>query len=89
LILQDANEAEIKVQVCIFAFDLIYLNGTSLVKEPLIKRREILHEHFQVVEGQFLFATSVDTDSMEVVQEFLEESIKGNCRICEIQLVWK
>ena len=24
---KDANEAEIKVQVCVFAFDLLYLNG--------------------------------------------------------------
>jgi len=76
--LQDANEAEIKVQVCIFAFDLIYLNGESLIKEPLVKRRELLREHFQEVTGEFVFATSLDTDSMEEVQEFLEESIKGS-----------
>ncbi|CAL8122524.1 unnamed protein product [Orchesella dallaii] len=76
---KDADEAEIKVQVCIFAFDLIYLNGESLIKKPLIERRELLREHFQAVTGEFVFATSVDTDSMEEVQEFLEESVKGNC----------
>ena len=27
LIIQDANISEIKVQVCVFAFDLLYLNG--------------------------------------------------------------
>jgi DNA ligase-1 len=75
---QDASEAEIKVQVCVFAFDLIYLNGQSLVKEPLFKRRELLREHFQVVEGEFLFATSLDTDNLEEVEVFLEESIKGS-----------
>ncbi|ODN05333.1 DNA ligase 1 [Orchesella cincta] len=76
---KDADEAEIKVQVCIFAFDLIYLNGESLIKKPLIERRELLREHFQAVTGEFVFATSLDTDSMEEVQEFLEESVKGNC----------
>lgn len=65
------------MQVCLFAFDLIYLNGRSLIKEPLIKRRDLLREHFQPVEGEFVFANSVDTDSMEEVQEFLEESVKG------------
>ena len=67
------------MQVNIMAFDLIYLNGKSLVKEPLIKRRELLRENFKVVPGQFQFAQSLDTDSMEEVQEFLEESIKNNC----------
>jgi DNA ligase-1 len=73
---KDANEADIKVQVCIFAFDLIYLNGESLIKEPLFKRRELLREHFQEVKGEFMFATSLDTKLMDEVQEFLEESIK-------------
>ncbi|XP_014294490.1 DNA ligase 1 [Halyomorpha halys] len=76
---KDANESEIKVQVCVFMFDLLYLNGESLVKEPLMKRRELLRENFLEVEGQWSFATSLDTSAMEEVQEFLEESVKGNC----------
>ncbi|CAH1403944.1 unnamed protein product [Nezara viridula] len=76
---KDANESEIKVQVCVFMFDLLYLNGESLVKETLLKRRELLRENFVEVEGQWAFATSLDTSAMEEVQEFLEESVKGNC----------
>ncbi|XP_069689181.1 DNA ligase 1 isoform X2 [Periplaneta americana] len=76
---KDANEAEIKVQVCVFMFDLLYLNGKALVREPLIKRRSLLLEHFREVEGQFKFATRIDTSTMEEVQDFLEESVKGNC----------
>ncbi len=52
-----------------------------MVKEPLSKRRELLKEHFHEVKGQFLFATSLDTNSMEEVQEFLEESIKGKTKM--------
>lgn len=81
ILFQDADEAEIKVQVCLFVFDLIYLNGESLIKEPLIKRRDLLRENFQAVTGEFVFATSLDTDSMEEVQEFLEESVKGEINI--------
>lgn len=61
-----------------FAFDLLYLNGENLVREPFVKRRDLLKEHFQEVKGQFTFATHLDTDNMEEVQEFLEDSIKGN-----------
>ncbi|XP_051170190.1 DNA ligase 1 [Leptopilina boulardi] len=76
---KDANEAEIKVQVCVFMFDLLYFNDKPLVKEPFHKRRELLFNNFKEVEGEWKFATSLDTTTMEEVQDFLEESVKGNC----------
>ncbi|KAH8398591.1 hypothetical protein KR222_008581, partial [Zaprionus bogoriensis] len=69
----------IKVQVCVYVFDLLYINGTSLVTKPLSARRSILFENFQEVEGKWKFATSLNTNDIEEVQLFLEESIKGNC----------
>ncbi|CAN8002400.1 unnamed protein product, partial [Ixodes hexagonus] len=76
---KDANEEEIKVQVCIFAFDLLYLNGESLVKEPLRKRRNLLREVITEVPGETMFARSADLSTVEDIQEFLEESIRGSC----------
>ncbi|XP_076756120.1 DNA ligase 1 [Xylocopa sonorina] len=76
---KDANEADIKVQVCVFIFDLLYLNGEPLVQQPFIKRRELLRENFKEVDGEWKFATSLDTTTMEQVQDFLDESVKGNC----------
>lgn len=79
VIFQDADEANIKVQVCVFMFDLLYFNGESLVKKPFSERRDLLKKHFKEAEGEWCFVTSIDTSTMEEVQEFLEESIKGNC----------
>lgn len=70
-------ESEIVVQVCIMAFDLLYLNGESLVKKPLKERRDLLHSSFTEVENQFMFAQYRDGDSAETMQEFLDESVKG------------
>lgn len=76
---KDAVEAEIKVKVCLFAFDLLYLNGESLVKEPLRKRKELLRSSFNEDSGSFVLAQSCDVDTTEDIQEFLEESIKQKC----------
>merc|ERR1719150_3237756 len=76
---KDANESEIKVQVAVFAFDILYLNGEALVKESFRKRRELLQKHFKQVEGEFIFAKSGDPETMEEVQELLEDSVKENC----------
>lgn len=58
-------------------FDLLYLNGEPLIREPFIERRALLREHFKEVEGVWNFAKYLDTVVMDEVQEFLEESIKG------------
>ncbi|XP_046680026.1 DNA ligase 1 isoform X1 [Homalodisca vitripennis] len=76
---KDCKEDEIKVQVCVYMFDLLYLNGEPLVQRPLAERRKLLKENFRQVEEQLVFATSLDTTTMEEVQDFLEESVKGNC----------
>jgi len=68
------------VQVCIYAFDLLYLNGQSLVKEPFRKRRELLRQSFNEIPGDFVFATSSDATDTDTIGEFLEESIKGLCQ---------
>lgn len=76
---KDASASEIKVQVCVHAFDLLYFNGESLVKEPLRRRRQLLWDNFTEIEGEFVFAKSLTTSNTEEIAEFLEESIKGNC----------
>ena len=74
---KDAVEEEIKVQVCLFAFDLLYLNGEALVTKPFKERREMLRTHFKVVEDEFQYAKYIDGNTTEEIQEALEESIKG------------
>lgn len=60
-------------------FDLLYFNGEPLVRNTFSERRQLLRDNFLEVEGEWHFATSIDTVKMEEVQDFLEESVKGNC----------
>ncbi|KAM6919369.1 DNA ligase 1 [Lycodopsis pacificus] len=76
---KDVDASEIKVQVCVYAFDLLYLNGESLVKQPLCRRRALLKESFSEVEGEFVFARSIDSDNTDAIAEFLEQSVRDSC----------
>lgn len=84
---------DIKIPVCIYAFDLLFLNGESFLSTPLAKRREKLRDMFELKPGNFEFATSLDVeDCMDVknnpeamdeavdkVRTFLEEAVRENC----------
>ncbi|XP_053294537.1 DNA ligase 1 isoform X1 [Pleuronectes platessa] len=76
---KDVDASEIKVQVCVYAFDLLYLNGESLVRQPLCRRRALLKESFSEVEGEFVFARSIDSDNTDAIAEFLEQSVRDSC----------
>ncbi|BHF76020.1 tRNA ligase [Sparganum proliferum] len=76
---KDVQEEDVKVRVCIYAFDLLYLNGVPLTEQPFRRRRELLQLVFPTIPGQFMFATSLDTSDTEEIARFMEESVKGNC----------
>ncbi|AFR97008.2 DNA ligase 1 [Cryptococcus neoformans C23] len=76
---KDVKAEDITVRVHIFAFDLLYLNGESLLAKELKERRQLLQEHFQPVESEFAFAKSSDGSTTEEIQALLEESVKDGC----------
>ncbi|KAJ7597022.1 ATP-dependent DNA ligase [Mycena floridula] len=76
---KDVKVEDISVRVCLFAFDLLYLNGEPLLQKPLSERRKLLREHFTVVPGEFDFAKSSDSETVDEIQTFLEDSVKDGC----------
>lgn len=71
--------SEIKVDVCIYAFDLLYLNGQQLLQEPLSTRRERLYESFEEEPGYFQLATAITSNDLEEIQTFLDAAVNGSC----------
>ena len=61
------------IAVALFAFDLIYLNGKSLIKETLRERRDLLHKNIKHVEGKMHFASYSDGKDTEEIQKFLDD----------------
>ncbi|KAJ3214266.1 tRNA ligase [Dinochytrium kinnereticum] len=76
---KDVAAEDITVNVCLFAFDLLYYNGEPLVTKSLRERRMLLKSGFIPTPGIFEFAKSVEANNVEEIQSFLDESIVGNC----------
>ncbi|CEJ93870.1 Putative DNA ligase [[Torrubiella] hemipterigena] len=76
---KDVKVEDVKVKVCVFAFDLLYLNGDAVVAKSLRERRDLLHAAFNPVEGEFAFATCMDGRELDEIQVFLDESVKASC----------
>ncbi|RAH70589.1 DNA ligase (ATP) CDC9 [Aspergillus aculeatinus CBS 121060] len=76
---KDVKAEDVKVKVCVFAFDLLFLNGEPTVKKSLRERRELLHESFETVEGEFQFAQYGNTNVVDEIQTLLDESVKASC----------
>jgi DNA ligase-1 len=75
---KNIDEKDIKVNVAVYAFDCLFLNGVNLLREPLTKRREALYGAFQEVPGEFSFVTAKISRDLDELQVFLEDSIAEN-----------
>lgn len=70
--------SDIKVDVCIFAFDILYLNGQPLLQEQLKIRREHLYDSFEEERGFFQFATAIISNDLEEIQKFLNAAVDSS-----------
>ncbi len=76
---KNVKTEDIKVTVCLFPFDLIYLNGESLVKAPLRMRRDKLRSVILEIDEKLQFAVGRDLSTAEEVEAFLADSIDHQC----------
>jgi DNA ligase 1 len=76
-----------EIKIRIFAFDLIYVNGESLVKRPLHERQTELRRRFAEIEG-FGIASSLPLDAYDEtkVQEYLHVAVRGGAEGLMIKL---
>jgi DNA ligase 1 len=73
------DEMDVKVKVCVFAFDLLFFDGKSMLLESLARRREAMVSSFDEVSGVFMFAKGHDSRDPEEIMELLNASIKDGC----------
>ncbi|KAH9176321.1 ATP-dependent DNA ligase [Lactarius sanguifluus] len=91
---KDVRLHEIKVSVCVYAFDLMYLNGQSLLKESFRSRRELLRTYFSAVRPDQTGAARFDhVESCEseegrgAIEEFWSRAVDSRCEGLMIKLL--
>lgn len=75
---KNVSMSDIKVNVCIFAFDILFLNGRPLIQEQLKVRRECLYDSFEQQAGFFQFATAITSKDIDEIQKFLDAAVESS-----------
>ena len=78
---KDVVATEVTVDVCLFAFDLMYLNGEELLNRPFRERRSLLRSLFVEIPHHFTWVKNIDATSAdsEAVLEFFKSATDIKC----------
>ncbi|KAL2313374.1 DNA ligase [Schizosaccharomyces pombe] len=71
--------ADITIDVCVFVFDIMFCDGKSCLQMPLIERRRMFFEHFNLIPNRFQFVSSLETNEEQSIQEFFSLAITNKC----------
>jgi DNA ligase-1 len=70
---RDITGAQEKIPLTLILFDILYLNGESLIKHTYLKRRQILAQ----IAGEIPLSQQILTANPIRAQEFLQEALKA------------
>ncbi|KAE8858037.1 hypothetical protein PTNB73_09285 [Pyrenophora teres f. teres] len=78
---KDVVIGAVTIDVCLFAFDLMYLNGEELLNRPFRERRSLLKSLFVEIPHHFTWVKSLDATSadVEAVQSFFQSALDIKC----------
>ncbi|KAF8160810.1 DNA ligase [Crassisporium funariophilum] len=93
---KDVNIKDVQIAVCVFAFDLMYMNGKSLLADTFRERRSLLYQSFsprkpKQTEGMvahFDFVESLESEKgMSSIEEFMSKAVENRCEGLMIKLL--
>ncbi len=78
---KDVAIGSITIAVCLFAFDLMYLNGQPLLDRAFRERRSLLRSLFVEVPNRFTWVRSLEATSQdsEAVLDFFKQALDLKC----------
>ena len=78
---KDVALGDVTVDVCLFAFDLMYLDGAPLLDRPFRERRALLRDRFVEVPRRFQWVRSLDAtpQDSDAVLDFFRQAVDAKC----------
>lgn len=78
---KDVAIGSITIEVCLFAFDLMYLNGQPLLDRSFRDRRDMLRSLFTEIPYRFTWVKNIDATSQdsEVILDFFKQATDIKC----------
>ncbi|GAB00057.1 uncharacterized protein L969DRAFT_54793 [Mixia osmundae IAM 14324] len=84
---KDVQLGEVKVRVGVFAFDLMQLNGVSLLEQPFRRRRDLIKkllpprtpDDLKLARFDHVKSLEGSTADLEPIAEFMAEAISNRC----------
>uniref|UniRef100_A0A8H7Y748 DNA ligase n=1 Tax=Psilocybe cubensis TaxID=181762 RepID=A0A8H7Y748_PSICU len=95
---KDVQLKDVRIAVCIFSFDLMFLNGKSLLGHSFRERRKILQDNFSTrrklgpspMVAQFDFVKNCESEEgRESIEEFMLSAIENRCEGLMIKILEK
>lgn len=78
---KDVVIGSVSIDVCLYSFDLMYLNGEELMDRPFRERRSLLRSLFVEIPHHFTWVKSIDATSTDAdaVQAFFQSATDMKC----------
>lgn len=73
------NINDVEIPVCVFLFDIIYLNGNMLLNYPLYKRRQFLKNIINITTGKIDIVNYKILSCNEEIKELMNEAVENSC----------
>lgn len=73
----DIEKISKEIPVIINVFDILFLNGKSLLEEPQKKRREIIEKIIREIPNKIKVTDAIITDNLTQAEKFYKESLKA------------
>ncbi|KAG0706148.1 ATP-dependent DNA ligase [Suillus ampliporus] len=91
---KDVEMSDVKVSVCVYAFDLMYLDGEILLARPFRERRSLLRSHFPPFlpsnkgAGRLDHVESCESEAgRDAIEEFWQKAIESRSEGLMIKLL--
>ncbi|KAF8639488.1 hypothetical protein AX17_001394 [Amanita inopinata Kibby_2008] len=91
---KDVQLVNVRVSVCVFAFDLMYFNGQILIEQTFRERRRLLHAEFPPFTPNIRGAAQLNhvrscesTEGEPVIEQFWKEAVESRCEGLMVKLL--